>query len=978
MPVKGGVQKRMMNCLICLILSQLILWVGGTRQTAQAQAPISAEKAKSTAANSAIKSTESTAKREAANMINENQLSGLPLNGRSYSQLATLEAGVSDTSSSSAARGVSGGNLTVSGSRSFTNNFMLDGTTIMNSENQAPKSAAGVQLGSDTVFQVQVFSTGYQAEYGRSSGGILNSITRSGTPQWHGTLFEYFRNSKLDSRNFFDRDSNPPPFKRNQFGFTLTGPLRKDRTFVLISFEGLRDRLTESIVTFFPDEDARKGFPDASGVPTVLVAPTVKPYFSIYPMPNDQRLGGGVGRNIAPQFLPTNENFISGRFDHKLSDKDSIFARYTYDDATGREGQETQLFQNENSTNQQYLTVVGTHIFSLSAISVFRFGYARPNSGAQIHSEIDIPRSLYFDPGASKFGQIIIPGLSTVGPTNNVPRDDNFDSFQLGTQFLLQRGPNAFKFGVDAHRYRWDLFSDLNVGGIWTLNSLRGFLQAGPVGTNLQIAVPGSNNHRLFRQDLISFYVQDDHRVSARLQVNFGVRYEVPTKIVDLEHKNVFIRDLTQDKQIQLGDYFTGNPSLKSVAPRFGLTWSPRDDHKTVISIGSGIYYDPILGYVTSSRRSSTPAHNIAVNPSFDSSQIFPNALLGAAGVPFLAQVMDHDHMTSPIVVRYNLSIQQTLPGGWNLQTAYVGARGNHLLRRFEANQYPVPVIRSDGSLFFPAGAGAINPAFGSVTTVTSDAQSFYNALQVTANRALRAGLSLQGSYTYSKSVDDSSVGHATNAGQYPQMRTLDRALSDFDIRHRLTFNYFYSSPFGGKGSGWVASHLAAGWRVGGIMSIRTGTPFSVASNVRYRDYLFAANRPNLLPGSSNNPIKGQTLGCGRIPAGQKLGTPDLYFDPCAFSVAPPGTIGNVGRNTLTAPHVFNMDISVQRDFSVDTKRRLQFRADIFNILNHANFAGPSTNVFSGEAGDRSSTAARISKTSTTARQIQFALRFSF
>ncbi len=230
-------------------------------------------------------------------LINESLLAGLPLNGRSYTQLATLEAGVSDSSAASASRGVGGGNLTVSGSRSFANTFLLDGTNIMDTGNRAPRSAAGVQLGSDAVLQVQVFSTNYGAEYGRGSGGVLNSITRSGSNEFHGTLFEYFRNSKLDARNFFDQDSEPPPFKRNQFGATVTGPIRKGKTYFTASFEELLDRLSQTELDTFVDAEARQGvITNAQGEPVrqITVSPAVKPYLAVMPIPR----GGARGWRV--------------------------------------------------------------------------------------------------------------------------------------------------------------------------------------------------------------------------------------------------------------------------------------------------------------------------------------------------------------------------------------------------------------------------------------------------------------------------------------------------------------------------------------------------------------------------------------------------------------------------------------------------------------------------------------------------------
>jgi hypothetical protein len=273
-----------------------------------------------------------------------------------------------------------------------------------------------------------------------------------------------------------------------------------------------------------------------------------------------------------------------------------------------------------------------------------------------------------------------------------------------------------------------------------------------------------------------------------------------------------------------------------------------------------------------------------------------------------------------------------------------------------------------------------VNPARGTVALLSSDASSFYNSLQLGLNGQLGRGVSLQARYTYSKSVDDASSGPNGGATQFGLLRTQDRALSDFDIRHRLSVNYFWTPPFGQGTSGLLAAVLG-GWRLGGILSYRTGTPTTIGVNVRTPGYLFAPTRPNLVAGESNNPTEGVTAGCSGIEAGRELGTPDLYYDPCAFSLPPPGTLGNLGRNTVIAPSVLNADVSLQKEFSIDSEKRLQFRAEIFNLLNHANFNGNQGNtavVFSGSSGRRSSSAGRLSSIVGTARQLQFALRLSF
>ena len=337
-----------------------------------------------------------------------------------------------------------------------------------------------------------------------------------------------------------------------------------------------------------------------------------------------------------------------------------------------------------------------------------------------------------------------------------------------------------------------------------------------------------------------------------------------------------------------------------------------------------------------------------------------------------------------------------------NLQASYVGARGNHLLRRYETNLFPYPVTLPDGSVFFPdnctererlnlrpspncrPGAGPVNPAFGPVSMLASDAQSFYNSLQLSANLRPVSGISAQFRYTFSKSVDDDSDAPGSGLSQFGWLRGLDRGLSNFDIRHRIAMNYFWSPPLGG-GQRWfnsgILSAVLGGWRLGGIISYRTGVPSTVEVSVRTPGYLFEPTRPNLIAGQSLNPTEGVTQGCLGVAAGQELGTPQLYFDPCAFSLPPPGTLGNVGRNTVISPSIFNADVSLQKEFSIDSQKQLQFRAEFFNLLNHPNFGGNDGStavVFSGRSGRRGSSAGRLTATVGTARQVQFALRLSF
>ena len=606
----------------------------------------------------------------AAEQISAIQLSGLPLNGRSYNQLATLQAGVSDPSGGSASRGGGSGSLTVVGGRSTSNNFLLDGTNIMDARNRVPRSAGGVQLGSDAVFEVQVL-TSFGPEHGRGSGGVLDSITRSGTPQFHGTLFEYFRNSKLDARNFFDPGPEPTPFKRNQFGATLTGPVWKEQTFFMASFEALRDRLTETKINFFPDALSRQGIlTDCTGevIQTLDVFARIRPYLALYPLPNSACRGGGIAENAASQFLPTDESFFTARVDHKLSDQDSFFVRYTFDDATGHSPDNNYLWRRVTESRQQYATFVASHIFDLRRLIVFRLGYTRPVTSDEEDTLLEIPPSLHFSPNAFSFGQIQIPSITPLGTFPALPDRKVTNTFQFATDTAIQSGSHLWRMGLQAHRYRWDAGNHYLRAGQWKFNSLESFLQGGPQGTSAEVALPGGDNNRNFRQTLFALYLEDQYRVGQRFHLNLGLRYEYVSVLDEINGKQTALPDTLHDTEVQVDRIVRDNPSRFNFAPRIGWRWTPFSGQNTVLAGGVGIYYDQMLGYTGVGRKNTAPFNKVAENPNFDARDAFPDAVAGATatigGLPPHIHIIDYENMKTPTVLRYNFSVQQELAGG--------------------------------------------------------------------------------------------------------------------------------------------------------------------------------------------------------------------------------------------------------------------------------------------------------------------------
>ncbi len=917
-------------------------------------------------------------------VISESQLVGLPLNGRSYSQLATLEGGVSDPFGGGKQGGGSGG-LTISGGRGEWNSFLLDGTNINGANNQIPRSAAGGQLGADTTAQVQVFSTNYAAQYGRAAGGVLNAVSRSGTDDWHGTFFEFLRNSNVDARNFFDVGDDPPPFKRNQFGGTVTGPIRRDRMFFMAGFEVLKNRLTETYLSRVPDNDVRQG----------LVAPIhseVAPYLSLFPSA-DVSLGNGLAENRTGVPLPADEYFWVFRVDQQASDSDAWFLRYTFDDASTRVVEEgSPTFPIRNESRQQYLTFTHTHFFSPRLLNSLRLGYTRPVVRSETDPITSVAESLFFVPGAPQFGRISIPGMTPFGPDPNLPSTKVMNTFQVAEDLLWNRGSHTFRMGLQFERFQWNVSDNASASGQWTFSGMEEFLtleEGKSAGTtDLRVALPGFSADRAFRQSLVGLYVQDSFRVLPNFTMNLGLRYEFTSIIHDTRGRTVFLEDEFRDVEPTVGPLMSKNPSLRNFAPRIGLSWSPDNDARTLVSAGAGMYFDQITAYMVDGKRNTPPFVTLVARTNFNPIDTFPNAVLAGTGTGAEAsrqvRIFEYENPKTPTVYRYHLTIQRELRDGLTARASYVGARGNHLVRRYESNLFPVPETRADGRLFLPPNQGPLNPNFSSIDRSGTDTQSFYNSLLLSISRSPWKGLNADVSYTFAKSIDEgSSAGNLTR--HYGLNRKLDRSLTYFNVRHRIVANFFFTVPFGSGhrwgSSGW-ASRIFGDWRIGSIFNLRTGLAVDPFYSIAEPGFRFVSSRPDLRTGVDNNPTSGVTA-CqiGDQPAGQQLGTRDRFFDPCSFVPPDPGTIGNAGRNIIVGPRVATLDLSLQKEFAIDSERSVQLRVEFFNLLNHTNFSEPdndSATIFADSQGNYNSGGGQLNATATNSRQIQFALRFSF
>ncbi|MBI2819141.1 MAG: TonB-dependent receptor [Acidobacteria bacterium] len=914
-----------------------------------------------------------------ATNVSQEQLRELPLNGRSFVDLVTLNPGAV-TPTAAQGRGANygaGPQMSVAGARTDSNSFRIDGTDMNATSNNTPGSAAGVQLGVDTIREFQVITSNTKAEYGRNAGAIINAVTRSGTNEWHGAAFEFLRNDKLDARNFFNPE-DLPPFKRNQFGATFGGPIQRDQTFFFLGYEGLRQRLTESPVYKVPTKEAHGGvLPNK----TVKVDSRVQPFLDLYPFPNGEILGGGIGEFIDTVSQPTGEDFGSVRVDHNFSSNDFLFFRYT-----GTGGDSETLFADRMLSKQffrtlnQYYTIQEDHVFSAGLLNTFRAGYNRSVTEVGATDVPGAPASATFVPG-SAIGQLGVGGLSALGPSGIAPLEQAQHAFQFEDTLAYTSGGHTMKFGAMVERFRWNTDQREFALGSASFRDLESFFLAGPSGVNGTVLLPESITYRALRTTLLAFFAQDDWRVTPSLTLNLGLRWEFTTGLKEVFNNITYMArgpELSTQADLIRGEFWKNR--IKIFEPRLGFNWAFGADQKTALSGGFGIFHNQLLHNNLVSFRAQLPFFLRLSNGNFNFSNQFPDvraAILAAGTTPQTQhRAFDHDNLKTPTFYRYNLALQREFPGEMALRVAYVGARGAHMNRRQALNVFPIPVTRPDGSLYFPPAPvpQLINPNFGRIEWMSSDVNSFYNSLAVNLQKRFSRGLTFQVSYTWSKSVDDYSQSETNYQGetganpQYGPDRKLERARSTFNVPHVFVANYIYELPLGsGKAflnSGGVATAILGDWQIGGVVTLEQGNVFTVGSSAPTAGYQFRANRPNLKPGIDVNTLTG--------------GPRERFFDPTAFTVPPPGTIGNASRNLLLGPPLYTVNFTASKYFSLGERMRLQFRGEFFNLFNHTNFSIPNARVFTSQSGAINPSAGRITQTSTTARQVQLGLKLTF
>lgn len=882
----------------------------------------------------------------------------LPLNGRDFAQLALLEPGVTPSRRTSDSGGP-GTKLVINGNRPSQVSFVLDGSDINDANNNTPGSAAGVLLGVDTLEEFRVNTNAYSAAYGRSAGGVISAVTKSGTNQLHGSLFEFVRNSAFDAKNFFDAAANPiPAFRRNQFGAEADGAIVKNKTFFLASYEGLRQRLGVTSRTVVPDANARLGiFPNGT---RVTVNPAVPAYLALVPLPNDRSFGDGTGEYVAAASQSVDENFFVARIDHRFNDKTSLFGRFTQDKATVAIPDALRFVQAETKSNNRYFTLESTRVLTERLVNTTRFSINQSNS-IGINNYLRPPdASLSFFPGRP-FGQISVTGFFSLGPSRFGPSFSEQRLFQFSNDLSWVRGRHSLKFGFDHRFYQLPTSRPQSPYGFYQFNGLSDFLQARPA--SVELTLPESQINRDWRQSMTAFFVQDDIRLHRRLSLNLGVRYERVSVPEEANGLSSNFRNVLTDKTPTVGPMFT-NPSNKNFAPRAGLAWDPTGSGKTSIRSGFGLFFDPVwTDFYANAGNRLAPFYVLGSirNP------VFPRAetLVNNPGFVLGRQDVLQYNPANPYTMQYNFTVQHQLATATALTVSYAGQRGVHLVRFTDGNQ-AIPQIQADGRKFFPENSVTRNPNLTGVRYKVTDGQSVHNALQLSLQHRLKASMLIRLNYNFARTIDDGSVtvtqGGDNDLPQDPDSRKAERGLSNYDVRHYFVAFWNWDLPAAPVLPKWLGS----GWQWNAISTFSAGNPFSVVVGFDRARARFQAGtspqRPDLVAGRSTNPI---------------LGGPDKYFDISAFALPAAGYFGNLGRNTLIGPGLAMMDMSINKRFQLTERVGLQFRTEMFNSLNHPNFAIPTARTVFTTTGAVGS-AGRITTTQTSARQLQLGLKLTF
>ncbi|HLJ87836.1 MAG TPA: TonB-dependent receptor [Candidatus Angelobacter sp.] len=889
--------------------------------------------------------------------IDSEQFQELPVSGRDFTKLLVMVPGSGGDPSGVADSPGSFGLFSINGNRGRSNNYLLDGTDMNDGYRNLPAINQGGVFGApatilpvDALQEISVINSA-EAEYGRNSGATVNMVTKSGTNNLHGSVYEYFRNNGLDARNFFNTAGQPQDvFHNNQFGVSMGGPLIKDKTFWFLSYEGQREGVGIPTLARVPTAaEINQATADNGGV----VNPVIAKLLARNPWPSPNRTPDSSGNNLLASNQASNRvDSLIAKVDHRFGESDILTGRYFY----GNSDQSFPLglvgggilpgFNTVTPTNINVVSLSYTHIFTPKLLMEVRGGYNR-------FEEQFFPQDHAFDPGSIglnngttaqdfglptfSFGSSVCPvsatcpaaslaSFASFGSNATLPRGRVDTNTQFFSNFSYSVGRHNWKFGYEFRRTFVDGFFDNGYRGKLSFATLDDFIAGDPLsGRQAQ----GDSSRQTF-QNNHSFYGQDAFRPFSRLTINYGIRWDY-FGVIGEEKDRFSILDaagaLQQVQQLYPHD-------LNNFAPRLSLAWDIFGDAKTVLRSGWGLYYDAFsqdffVGQVPENTANAGPAYNgIGPDPI-----TFNNAVTAKiqSGVPLFSQnnfgstdVFTVDpKIRTPYVQVYNLNVERQLSKDVAMDIGYVGSQGRKLFRFRDINQVG------------PNGLRAF-PAFGVVNQFESSAASGYNSLQASLKLRKWHGLTSSLSYTWSHSIDNASDGQdfVPNASQPDNSFNpgAERASSNFDMRQHLSWLFSYQFP-DSKSMPWLMS----GWAMNGVAALSAGQPYNV-------NYLFEGDfngsgeffgRPDLV----GNPFAGTH-------APNQFLNLSAFQAPCAVNpsgncIAGTQHFGNLGRNAFVGPNYKNLDFSLVKENKLTEKLRMQLRIDAFNLFNHPNLANP-------------------------------------
>ena len=931
-------------------------------------------------------SSVNTSTQQTSGLVDERQVKELPLNGRSYDELLTLNpATINYTGERSGGIGSSnssvGNMFAVSGRRPQDNLFLLNGIEYTGASliNVTPGGTSGQLLGVDAVREFNVVTDTYGAEYGKRDGAQVSIVTSSGTNKLHGTAFEFLRNSALDARNYFDQGSIPE-FQRNQFGGSLGGPIRRDKLFLFGNYEGFRQAWGLSVVTLVPDNLARQGYlPNSAGAEQYVgVNAAVAPLLNLWPAPNGPELGSGIAEAFSHPPQHIREDFGTTRFDDNLSSKDLLFGVYTVDDSSANTPSQNPLSLINESLREQVTSIQEQHVFSNALLNTARFGYSRASFFFTGYSPVAESGWVTGKP----IGAIVISGSTAsngasqitqaglnVGSNNAATRN----LFTLDDHVYWTHGRNQLEAGVWLQRIQSnDLLAQSQYGQA-SFSTLQTFLQ-GTVKTFTVVPSPTELGWRMLAG---SAFVEDTIKLTPRFELRAGFRSESTNGWNESQGRAAnyaIVNEVLQTQPIVGASALTGNHALFLPEPRIGFAWDLWGNGKTAVRGGFGLYHGLLdtLDYRLDQTAPFNTAESIS-NIAVSNLEITPGTP-PPAGTKVSPSNVQPD-IATPAVLTWSLRVEQQIAPHTSLTVGYVGSHSYHQILSEDLNE-PVPTYQPDGSVFYPAGSANANPALANSTSWESQGVGLYNSLLIDVRRSFAGGFQFRGNYTYSKNLDDGSAWNTSVSGntpafvEFPLNPKLDWGPAATDVRHAASFNGSYDLPFGRKRhllnhASFPVDLVAGGWTASAIVSVQTGFPFTPQLG-----YNPTGN------GDTRNPVRpnwNSNFSGNLYPR-----TPSQYFSPAAFLPPVAGTYGNVSRDSLSGPGLSQLDFSAVRNAHPTERLGIQFRAEFFNVLNHTNFLTPNEVVYTSATSGISPTAGVVTATSTTSRQIQFGAKIQF